>query len=637
MGIGSDAPSGHFGSVDGSSAPAGSGFPGFGGPPPAIASTNQIGSATTASHSDHTHEGVHSVDGLLGDVSFTSDSLLPLAASTGNVNFGQLIQANWAIATPRWYAIDGVNGNDANTGFSDVSSAAAGLVAKKTLPGLGAIFPRQGAGRKVIVRVAAGTYVGGLDVFMAGCVGYAGDFPLLLPTVTSSTAGCTAFDGSVADKIMAGFTTATGMNAGGYNPVSPFSQTALKCLTVASGSPGFPSETTAPVPMGIRIRFDAATTTAALRNFATNIVGISAADTLTLVNVVTGSGALPAIPAGTDVFYIEMPGFNCDATTLEVFNAGSGLLSHYYGPPQIVGVSAPSFAVKSCSVRMCGCVGSLTSILATVSAPPTFADETGTARTVGFGLRCVGQLTGTFSPIGFDFNDQNSNAVLTASASYSNSLAHNLSNGSFVAGGIAIANVHAEVSEDAAVGQPTSEIGARGANNQSPLRIRGTVATPLGGTASISIFGSEVTISRVDVQNAGASPCVKVIGKCSVSLSALNTGSTGNTDVGLDLVAAVGCTIVLTSAPTMTGASGDVRLSDGTIVSWASLVGFPLTDLKGNRFVSAGGNGQGAAVANGTTAVALGLFGPAGSSATPTRWAKIPDGVGGFFTVPSYT
>ena len=43
------------------------------------------------------------------------------------------------------------------------------------------------------------------------------------------------------------------------------------------------------------------------------------------------------------------------------------------------------------------------------------------------------------------------------------------------------------------------------------------------------------------------------------------------------------------------------------------------------------------ALANGVVIVALGAFGPAGSAATPVRWAQIPDGAGGFFTVPSFT
>jgi hypothetical protein len=43
------------------------------------------------------------------------------------------------------------------------------------------------------------------------------------------------------------------------------------------------------------------------------------------------------------------------------------------------------------------------------------------------------------------------------------------------------------------------------------------------------------------------------------------------------------------------------------------------------------------AVANGTVNTALGAFAPAGSSATPTRWLRMPDGQGGIFTVASVT
>ena len=74
MSAGSTGPTGHFGSVDQAASNSGGAFPGFGGPPPAIAATSQTGSATTASHSDHTHEGVHSVNGATGDV-FTSGTI----------------------------------------------------------------------------------------------------------------------------------------------------------------------------------------------------------------------------------------------------------------------------------------------------------------------------------------------------------------------------------------------------------------------------------------------------------------------------------------------------------------------------------------------------------------------------------
>lgn len=41
--------------------------------------------------------------------------------------------------------------------------------------------------------------------------------------------------------------------------------------------------------------------------------------------------------------------------------------------------------------------------------------------------------------------------------------------------------------------------------------------------------------------------------------------------------------------------------------------------------------------ANGTVATVLGSLGPAGASTTVQRWLKIPDGAGGFYTLPSWT
>ena len=105
--------------------------------------------------------GVTSLNALAGVLTETADSLIPLTSAGTNINQGQLIAANWTLGVCRVYAVDGVNGNDANVGFADpatssaadyaIACAAAGAagVAKKTLAGLGAVFPRQGRGRLV--------------------------------------------------------------------------------------------------------------------------------------------------------------------------------------------------------------------------------------------------------------------------------------------------------------------------------------------------------------------------------------------------------------------------------------------------------------------------------------------------------
>lgn len=499
---------------------------------------------------------------------------------------GQKIEAQWPIANVRWYAIDGTNGSDSNAGFSDVSSAAAGLVAKQTIAGLGAIFPRQGAGRKVVIRVLADTYTDSIDTLLAGVVGYAANFPLLLPTVTSATAGCTAFDNSLNDKLMAGFVTCTGMNVAGYNPVSAFSPATIKCLTVASGAPGFPAETTAPLPMGARIRFDAATTTAALRNVCAPVIGIPASDTLLVPNLVDGgtSGGLPATPVGTDVFYIEMPGVSITASShIEMFSNGGGS-PQTGGPPQVVGVSFTVNLRVGADVRLTGCFANLLNISAKCDGDLFYYDETTTARTIG-GLRVTTGLSGGGIQ-GLDWQNLISTTVCTGFVSLGGHEV-NFSNGSFVAGGLVLTALVADVTTDPAVIQPFSIIGAKCVNAASPVRVFGSAQGPDGLFSGVQVVYSSFTFGRLIVQNQGGNSAIRVYGKSQFCISNQVSGSTGNTDVGMDLTNARGCTIIVPSAPTLTGSNGDIRLSDGTIVTWAQVAASGLTDQAGNTFIAA--------------------------------------------------
>lgn len=67
--------------------------------------------------------------------------------------------ADWPLGENRYYAVDPVNGDDSNLGYSDVSFAAAGAVALKTLEALAARLPANGAGRSVWIGLASGTYL----------------------------------------------------------------------------------------------------------------------------------------------------------------------------------------------------------------------------------------------------------------------------------------------------------------------------------------------------------------------------------------------------------------------------------------------------------------------------------------------
>lgn len=220
--------------------------------------------------------------------------------------------ADWIIDRMRVYAVDLVNGNDAHAGFADMAGtsagayatacAAAGAVAKKTIAGLAAIFPRSGAGRLVEIVIAAGDYSAGagIETVLDGVGGYASNCPVVRGTITDATAGSVAFAGTAADVAMAGCVRVPGLNNAGYNPIAGSNAHLLVCQKVGGAAPGFGAEPA--VPTGWRQRFDSATATVALRNAAREVGRVSGTDTLSLQT------DLPAVPANTDVFYAEQAG-----------------------------------------------------------------------------------------------------------------------------------------------------------------------------------------------------------------------------------------------------------------------------------------------------------------------------------------
>lgn len=581
--------------------------------------------------------GVSSLNGQTGVVTATAAQGLSVTSGGGSLAFGQVIQATWPIANVRWYCIDGTNGNDSNVGFSDTSSADCGTKAVKTMPALAAIIPSACNDRKLVIRPASFDYTGqgGLDTVLGSTYGCAPTFPLVLPTVTNSTSGAVAFANTVADKIQAGFVTVPGMNAAGYNPVSPFSQSTIKSLTVAAGTPGFPAEPAE--PMGWRVRFDAATTTTALRNWTSPIIAIPASDTLGIPNPATGAGGLPALPVGTDIYYIEKAGVTVDQTLLgSLHNNNSNALRP--GVMQFVGINFSGLSVFSGGrYLMAGCsaASSGISFFSRIDTPFFYTDETNVSRQVGSGLRAAGFAQGTGNPFALNGLGANQPVVSVGTLTMFESSRFNISDGSYCGAGVALFNCHAETSVNSSTDQAASVIGGRVANSQSPVRIVGAASGP-AKSAGLMIISSDIELGRLLITSAGTNPAIALTGKCYIYADSVVTGSTGNTDVGLDLTTAANSTIFLGGTPTVTGTTGDVRLCDGTVVTWASIFATPLTDACGNQFISSNGNGLASSVANGTNAFSTGSVAPAGCSATtPKRWMKVPDTVGGFFLVPS--
>ena len=550
------------------------------------------------------------------------------------------VQANWPFANVRWYAIDGVNGNDNYVGYSDISSVEAGKVAKKTIAGLGAIFPRQGAGRKAVIKVAAGTYTDSIDVLFGGVTGYAPNFPIWLPTTTNPTAGCIAFDNSLADKTTAGFVTLPGTSAAGYNPVTPFDPRIIKCVAVGGGTPNFPAETLGPLPMGARIRFAVDTTTVGLRNAAAPIIGLPASDTVSVPNNVDipNGGGLPTTPTSeTDVFFIEMPGVIITAPShLDVLSMGGGT-PQTGAPAQIIGTQFSASLRIGADIRLTGCWANLLNITAKTDGALLYYDETSTQRLVNSALRTTGFLSGGDLNAGLNWNDLTNITVATGGVSFGELLSLNFGNGSFVTGGgLSLYSLNCDVTTDPSVVQPNNIIGAKTFNQANAVRIFGSSVGPDGGAAGVNIISSSFTFGRMIVQNQGANPALKVFGVSRFCITNQMSGSSGNSDVGMDLIHSVNSFILIPSLPTVTGTVGDIRLADGTVISWATAMA-GVVDVAGNVLCSlTTWPLHFTPVAPASVVVAI-TNAPVGSLSVPARYVKLPDGQGGFYTFVSLT
>lgn len=531
--------------------------------------------------------GVSTVNGAgAGPVTTTVGPGLQQTTVANNTNTNQLVEAEWTMGITRIYAVDFVSGNDANAGFADpatssaadyaIACAAAGAVAKKTLAGLGAIFPRLGAGRTVEVVIANGgaggvaqAYAGDMNVAIGGSQGYAVS-PVVRATGTNTTAGCTKFDGSAADCIYLGAMTATGMNAAGYNPVAAFSTTVIKSLKVGGAAPAFAAEAAAAMPLGARIRFDAATTTAALRNIARPVVKVAGTDTITVPVV------LPAVPVGTDVFYIEMPAVTVDAITMNDTTAvpSTGIASN--SVTSFAGLAAGTIAVVAGRFVFAFC-WTTTTFLATdglCNISPSYTHTVRGSQTVGgsrSGSSCA--LTSTSSTL---------NALHTVT-SLTVSVPSVLTILDGVTIGTGLNAVRWYVRSD------TPAIGRVAAFAAVPVRI-------LAG--GFGIFGGgSFSCGQLESNNPTGNAVFVEGGPVfwDMSISGANTSLTGAGGIGFGLNVqsvtvtqnARNCAFRIgTVLPAFTGSLADVGIAGGT-VTWAQVGATGIVDLNGNRFYNA--------------------------------------------------
>ncbi len=474
--------------------------------------------------------------------------------------------ATWDPSVYRVYAIDYDAGNDASAGAATAASssladfeaadAAAGAVALKTMQGLGQIIPRQGAGRKIAIIIASrsggtsylkqdGVTVDSLDSFMTGTVGYSQI--LIWATGTNATCGATKFTGDAADFTCAGGIIVPGTNSSGYHPTAGASTTTVPATKVGGGAPGLASEPLA--PLGYSTRFDVGTTTSSLRNIARGTQIVST--TSTTNDTVSPQAPWPATPTTSDTFYLEQPGVVCN---------GWGANWDINSRVSIVGIRALTLTnyspgpteISSLKHMFDGLGGStaLGTVTAGIIAISAFDPGTGVGTiTRGSTIHIAGAITlqpGTFPQL---------SSVVTEGQSLFEFMQGGFEDRGSVFGGTLIFQ---GMNASLIPGNPFL-----GNVTPGPTQIQDRVIA-----GHVVVDGGSLNLRDVQITGTGAIPAISVVGVATVYLGG-PTGSTGNTDVGLDLTGATGARVIINSLPTVTGTAGDVRLADGTIITWA--------------------------------------------------------------------
>lgn len=574
---------GHTGLRDETPAPgAGGPWPGNGAAPPDIAGASSAGAGPKTAAFDHTHGGTSSVNGALGAATFAaSDAGITVGGAAPNLTVGQVIAAEWTLgaATRRIYLVDGVNGSDANVGFLDGGSSvfpiSAGTItatAKKTIEALAAIFPRVGNGRTAEIIIAAGTYTGSLGALLSGINGYAFNYPIIRGTATNATAGVTAFDGTAADNTFLGAVTVTGMNTAGYHPTGVPTTQVIPCLTLGGADPAFPAEPAA--PLGWRIRFDSATTTAALRNICRMVSIVAEGGG---VGTLTTATTLPAVPVAGDTFYLEQAGVvlpggvltGCVGTTFDGTAA--------FRPPQVVGLrcnSALSSLGSSLFFAFSGLPSGNTFASGAFVSESLFISASNGNLTVGGGLVVAGSL--------FSLGSALSLKKLVCTTTFTAQAPLFLSVKEFVFG--------TGASVTGSIGTDSTSVTCFGSENASTGQLSSRVLSTT--TNGLAIVNSKIVLGQIDFQGQGAHSAVllnesDVFQHAATGGTAL-TGQTGNTLVGLSLLGASKYVKNFASPHnTVTGTTGDVLVGAASTiaVSWAALEATGIVTGSGDRVV----------------------------------------------------
>lgn len=196
-------------------------------------------SATTAGRGTNVKPGTALLVGAIIDASsYAIDGRVLAVIMPGVASSLSPSGADWPLTQVRYFIVDEDNGSDANTGYIDAApgtdiSATAPSVAIATWAHLLTIVPTLGNGRHAEVifrRRAGGAVYTGTAQAKIGVFGYT-TFTIR-GTDTNTTAGCTAWDNTAADRAFNGGQQVPGTNAAGY--AMAYSSVAVTGATAAS-------------------------------------------------------------------------------------------------------------------------------------------------------------------------------------------------------------------------------------------------------------------------------------------------------------------------------------------------------------------------------------------------------------------
>jgi hypothetical protein len=510
------------------------------------------------------------------------------SGGTGVVTINDKGIAAWPTGIVGIFAADAARPDNSGAGFAipasssaadyRTASVAAGAVAKKTIAGLAAIVPRFGAGRLLEIQIAAGAYNGDdLSALLNGITGYAA--VVVRGTGTVATAGTTKFDGTAADCSTVGGQTGTGLNAAGYTTIAASNAQTLTLTKVGGAAPGLSPPNG--LPLGIRARFDVATTTATDRNIARQVGRVFDVDKITVQT------PFPTIPANTDTIYFEQPGVRLTGA-LNLTAAGTDGLT-------LVGLAwAGALNVDPAAGRhrfvFCTFDDAGTQTLASatgVIVAQNYAHPVYGTTTPGGGLLLQGSLTATGARMRFE-------GLVSQLATTLNDTDGSLLWGS----GCTVRNliINSSWASNTDDGGNQANFGMLDptppTNDQGPGR---PTTFGAGALAAMQINGSVCRIGRMTFLSYAGKAAIALTGKCDIEfVGAPNCDSDGSGVTGLDLTNAAQCEIrVGSQVPGITGTASDITYLGPVNGAWGDLLSQDHHDANGNHiYYALAGTGQ---------------------------------------------